>query len=124
MLPLEGRTLSGCCCHGGVAQLSSRPSTASGPSAGLTAPTSCRSSTISRSRSVWEIAAGALSLGVWVLMPKCPVCLAAYVALWTGLGLSFGAATSIRWSLLALSGVLLMYLAVRRVSRLRRLARH
>jgi len=58
---------------------------------------------------------GALSLGVWLLIPKCPVCLAAYVALWTGLGLSFGAATYVRWSLLATSGVLLSYVAVRRV---------
>ena len=63
-----------------------------------------------RSRRGWEIAAGALSLGVWAFMPKCPVCLAAHVALWTGLGLSFAAATYLRWSLLFLSGVLLLYL--------------
>ena len=66
-------------------------------------------------RSISEVAVGALSLGVWLLIPKCPVCLAAYVALWTGLGLSFGAATYVRWSLLATSGVLLSYVAVRRV---------
>jgi hypothetical protein len=47
-------------------------------------------------------------------MPKCPVCLAAYVTLWTGLGLSFAQATYLRWSLLSLSGVLLCCLALKR----------
>ncbi|HVC92397.1 MAG TPA: hypothetical protein VND64_01840 [Pirellulales bacterium] len=61
--------------------------------------------------------AGALSLGLWALMPKCPVCLAAYVALWTGLGLSLAEATCLRWSFLCLSGVLLFYLALKRKRR-------
>jgi hypothetical protein len=71
-------------------------------------------------RNGWEITASALSIGVWVLMPKCPVCLAAHVALWTGLGLSFGTAQSIRRALLWLSGALLIYLVVRKVRALRR----
>ncbi len=62
----------------------------------------------------WEIAAGAFSLGVWVLMPKCPICLAAYATLGTGLVLSFAAATYLRWSLLGLSGALLCYLMLKR----------
>jgi hypothetical protein len=62
----------------------------------------------------WQIAGGACWLGVWGLMPKCPVCLAAYVTLWTGLGLSLAAATYLRWSLLLSSGVLLVYLALKR----------
>jgi hypothetical protein len=62
----------------------------------------------------WEIAAGALSIGVWVFMPKCPACLAAHLALWTGLGLSFAEATYFRWSLLLLSGALPFYLLVKR----------
>ena len=66
-----------------------------------------------RSRRGWELAAGAVSLGVWVLVPKCPVCVAAHVAFWTGLGLSFAAATYLRWSLLLLSGLALCYLALR-----------
>jgi hypothetical protein len=52
-------------------------------------------------------------------MPKCPVCLAAHAALWTGLGLSFTEAKYVRWSLLLLSGVLLFYLAARKVRALR-----
>jgi hypothetical protein len=50
-------------------------------------------------------------------MPKCPICLAAYVTLWTGLGLSLAAAAHLRWSLLLLSGALLLYLTLRRTSR-------
>jgi hypothetical protein len=46
-------------------------------------------------------------------MPKCPACLAAYVALWTGLGLSIAAATYLQWSLLLLSGLLVLYILVK-----------
>jgi len=91
----QRRPLTGGCCNRGS------PRSPSGPRRG------------------WEIAAGARSLGVWALMPKCPVCLAAYVALWTGLGLSLAAAAYLRWSLLFLSGVLLLYLAVLTVRRRR-----
>jgi hypothetical protein len=45
------------------------------------------------------------------------MCLAAHVALWTGLGLSFAAATYVRWSMLSLCGVLLLYVAVKRQMR-------
>jgi hypothetical protein len=93
MLPQRSSLSAGCsCCHGGAPSAPSR----------------------STSRSVWEIAGGALSVGVWVLMPKCPVCLAAYVALWTGLGLSFTTAKYVRWTLLVVSGAALIYLVVRR----------
>ena len=47
-------------------------------------------------------------------MPKCPICLAAYLALWTGLGLSLAAATYLRWVLLLSSTALLLYVALRR----------
>lgn len=68
----------------------------------------------------WEFAAGALSIGLWALMPKCLACLAMHMALWTGLGLSLGAATCLRGSLLCLSGVLLCYVAWIALKRTRR----
>ena len=55
-----------------------------------------------------------VSLGVWAFMPKCPMCIAAYVAVWTGLGLSLAAATYLRWSLLLVSSTVLIYLIGKR----------
>jgi hypothetical protein len=55
----------------------------------------------------WEIAAGVFSVGLWAIVPKCPMCLAAHVALWSGLGLSLAAATLLRWSLLGASATFL-----------------
>jgi hypothetical protein len=39
---------------------------------------------------------------ILALTPKCPMCLAAYIAAWTGTGLSFPAATHLRAALLIL----------------------
>ncbi len=93
MLPRKGLPLTDGCCHSREPQPSHR------------------------SRRGWEFAAGAFSLGVWAFMPKCPVCLAMHLALWTGLGLSLAEATFLRWSLLLLSGVLLFCLAFKRKRR-------
>jgi hypothetical protein len=73
----------------------------------------CATGRAGRARRGWEGAAGALSVGVWVFMPKCPLCLAAHLALWTGLGLSISQATYFRWALLALSASMLSYLTVK-----------
>jgi hypothetical protein len=48
-------------------------------------------------------------------MPKCPLCLATYVALWTGLGVSLAAATYVRTTLLLVSAAVLVYLTAKRV---------
>lgn len=54
---------------------------------------------------------------VLALMPKCPACLAAYIALGTGIGLSLPAAEHVRLGGLVLSaavlGVLVLRVAVR-----------
>ncbi|HEV2478374.1 MAG TPA: hypothetical protein VGS79_01870 [Puia sp.] len=48
-----------------------------------------------------------------VLMPKCPVCLAAYIALITGISIPITAATWLRGSLIAICIGVLVWLAVR-----------
>lgn len=56
---------------------------------------------------------------VWLVIPKCPACLAGYVALFTGVSLSFTAATALRWTLLGASVALLAWMVVRAVRRCR-----
>jgi hypothetical protein len=65
-----------------------------------------------------ELFAWAFPSAVLVLVPKCPVCLVAYVTLWTGLGLSLSTATYLRWVLLFLCVASLLFLIVRRLDRI------
>jgi hypothetical protein len=58
-----------------------------------------------------------------MLLPKCPACLAAHLALWTGLGLSLAAATYLRWALLFLCVASLLFLIAVRLDRTRAIFR-
>ncbi|MES2440794.1 MAG: hypothetical protein V4584_17140 [Verrucomicrobiota bacterium] len=48
-----------------------------------------------------------------VLIPKCPACFAAYVALVSGVGLSLPVASALRTGVIAVCGTALVFLAVR-----------
>jgi len=63
----------------------------------------------SPTRRAAEIAGGVASSIALIAMPKCPACLAAYVALWTGLGLSLATARFLRSSLLIVCVASLLY---------------
>jgi len=75
-----------------------------------------------RSRLHWLAAPvqWAVPIATLVLIPKCPACVAAYALLFTGVGLSFSAASTIRWGLIALcltAIALLLLRSARRVYR-------
>ena len=55
---------------------------------------------------------------ILALIPKCPICLAAYIALWTGLGLSVAAAANLRVLLIIVCVMSLIFLAARQTRRL------
>ena len=60
----------------------------------------------------WMVPASVLAL-----MPKCPMCVAAYVAMGTGFGMSVPAASYLRTSMLAMSAIALVYLTATTVRR-------
>lgn len=88
-------------------------------------PTSGRMRTVMKTKSPTSFVRRCVNLVGWIvpsaivaLIPKCPMCLAAYVAAWTGIGLSFSGATHLRLCLLILSAGLILFLAARTTLRL------
>ena len=60
-----------------------------------------------------DLTAKIVPVAILAVLPKCPACLAAYVALGTGVGLSLTAATYVRLSLVVLCVASLVYFAAK-----------
>jgi hypothetical protein len=65
-------------------------------------------------RRVRRISSWVLPSVILVMVPKCPVCLAAYVAIFFGVSLSLSTATYLRWAMLLVC-VVSLHLIVRRL---------
>ena len=65
-----------------------------------------------------EIAGWIIPGATLALLPKCPACVAASVALFSGVGISVATATYLRKSLLLLCVTTLLWLALKRLCRL------
>jgi hypothetical protein len=69
----------------------------------------------------WFGAGGSIGPGLMlVLLPKCPACVAAYLAVWTGAGLAAPVAEYLRPLLGVIFGASLIYLIVDRIALRRR----
>ena len=77
--------------------------------------TGIAASTSKPSRSCSDLAGWIVSGAGLALVPKCPACIAAYIALGTGIGVSMSTATYLRTILLTLFALSLLYLAARRI---------
>jgi hypothetical protein len=67
----------------------------------------------SSTRRSLDLTAKIVPVAILAVLPKCPACLAAYVALGAGMGLSLTAATYVRLSLVVLCVASLVFFAAR-----------
>jgi TRAP-type mannitol/chloroaromatic compound transport system permease small subunit len=85
------------------------------------ADASAWTSALSRKGTLWQrivtLVQWCLPVVTLALVPKCPVCMAAYVLLFTGVGLSLAVASTIRWMMIALSIIALAFLLLRGLRR-------
>ena len=65
-----------------------------------------------------RIAGTVIPAAVLVLLPKCPACIVAYIALGTGIGVTLSTAAHLRTLLLVVCVACLAYVAARHVLRL------
>src|SRR4030095_370855 len=79
---------------------------------------SCCSATTGWRRHGIEIAGWIGPGAAFALLPKCPACVAAYVALITGVGISVSAAAYLRTAMMIACGTALLYVAARRGMRM------
>lgn len=70
---------------------------------------------LSFTRRSFDLTAKIAPVAILAVLPKCPACLAAYVALGTGIGLSLTAATYVRLSLIVVCVASLGYFAAKSV---------
>lgn len=66
---------------------------------------------------VGAVVGWSLPIATLALVPKCPMCVAGYVALITGAGISLGDAAALRTTVIVLSGLAIGLLAARAVWR-------
>jgi len=102
-----------CCCTDGKRAAPA----VSAPSSSLPSLSPSKSTPARSSRLIATLIQWALPIATLALIPKCPICVAAYVFLFTGIGLSLPAATAMRWTLIGFSIAILAYLLFRTVRR-------
>ena len=78
-------------------------------------PASCCQNRTTLTRRFFALAQWILPGTILVVLPKCPACLAAYVLVWTGVGLSLSTASTLRTLIFVFSVTALVCLAARRL---------